>query len=194
MEDVQNFNPGELMNCISIVNQRIAKNYFKNASSYHHDLRDINLTYFNLLTKMLVSPIEMFKIYNSNLDFFKAQQDVWKQIFTASNNKESVPVIEPKKGDRRFLDAEWVANPFLNFLKQNYLLAEKLSEQIVDEVEIDPKIRRKLDFYIGQYMDAFSPTNFLLTNPEAMRLATETKGKSLWNGLHNLMKILRRER
>jgi len=190
MEDKKNFDLGELMNCITIVNQRIAKNYFKNSSSYHHDLRDMGLTYFSLVTKMLANPVEMFKIYNSNLDFLKAQQDIWKQVFMDSNNTENAPVIEPKNGDKRFLDAEWLTNPFLNFIKQNYLLAERLSEQIVDEVEIDPKMRKKLDFYVGQYMDAFSPSNFLLTNPEAMRLAIETKGKSLWDGLYNLMEDL----
>ncbi|HXU27340.1 MAG TPA: class I poly(R)-hydroxyalkanoic acid synthase, partial [Bacteroidia bacterium] len=190
MEDTQNFDLGELINCITIVNQRITKNYLKNSSSYHHDLRDMNLTYFNLVTKMLVNPVEMFKIYNSNLDFLKIQQDLWRQVFIGSNNKENAPIIEAQKGDKRFLDTEWVTSPFLNFIKQNYLLAERLSEQIVSDVEIDEKCRKKLDFYVGQYMDAFSPSNFLLTNPEAMRLAIETKGKSLWDGLHNLIKDL----
>ena len=190
MEEVQNFNLGELMNCITTVNKRIAKNYLKNSSGYHHDLRDMSLTYSSLLTKMLVNPAEMFRMYRSNVDFLKARQDAWRQIFMGSNNKESAPVIEPKKGDKRFIHSGWLTNPFLNFMKQNYLLAEKLSEQIVDEVAIDPKIRKKLGFYVGQYMDAFSPTNFLFTNPEAMKLAAETKGKSLWDGLHNLMKDL----
>ncbi len=187
MEGDGNFSIGEFINCINLVNQRITKNYFKNFSGYNHDLRDMSLTYYNLITKMLVNPAEMFKIYNSNLDFLKSQQDAWKSIFQDSKSSANVPVIEPKKGDKRFLNAEWCENPFFNFIKQNYLLAEKLSEQIVGDLEIDEKCQKKLDFYIGQYMDAFSPTNFLFTNPEAMRLAFETKGKSVMDGLNNLI-------
>ena len=194
MTDMQNFNVGELMNCITIVNQRVTKNYFKNFSGYHHDLRDISLTYTNLITKMLVNPAEIMKIYSFNLDFLKTQQEVWRKIFIDSNNQENSSVIEPQEDDKRFLDPEWIKNPFFNFIKQNYLLVEKLSLQIINEVEVDEKVRKKLDFYVGQYMDAFSPTNFLLTNPEALKLAMETKGKSLLDGLNNLLKDLEKGR
>ncbi|MHB8261755.1 MAG: PHA/PHB synthase family protein [Bacteroidia bacterium] len=190
MENEENFSLQELMNCMTIVSERTTKIYLKNFSSYHHDLRDMSLTYSSLVTKMLVNPKEMFKMYNSNLEFLKAQQEIWQKIFMGSNESETTAVIEPKEGDKRFTDSEWTSNPFFNFIKQNYLLAERLSEQIIGDVEIDEKCRKKLGFYVGQYMDAFSPTNFLFTNPEAMKLATETKGNSLWDGLNNLMKDL----
>ena len=190
MENEKNFSLMELMNCFILVNQRVAKNYLRNFSGYHHDLQDMSLSFQHLATKLLISPSEMFKIYNSNLDFLKAQQDVFKQIFIDAKDERSQPLIEPQKGDKRFIDAEWNKNPFFNFIKQNYLLAERLSEHIVDDIEMDEKNRKKLEFYVGHYMDAFSPTNFLFTNPEAMRLAMETKGKSLWDGLHNLINDL----
>jgi polyhydroxyalkanoate synthase len=190
MENEGIFSLQEFMDCITTVNQRVSKNYLKNASSYHHDLRDMGLAYSSLITKMLVNPAEMLKIYNANMGFLKAQQEAWHNIFMGSNEGQTTPVIEPQKGDKRFTDSEWTSNPFFNFIKQNYLLAERLSEQIVSDVEIDESCRKKLGFYIGQYMDAFAPTNYLLTNPEALRLAKQTNGKSLWDGLHNLMEDL----
>lgn len=186
MEVTQNLSLSELLNCITLVNQRITKNYIKNFSGYHHDLRDMGLTYSNLITKTLVNPAEMLRMYNSNLDFLKAQQEVFGKTILGIN-AENKQVIEPLKGDKRFSDSAWDNNPFFNFIKQNYLLSEKLAEQIVDEVELDDKSKKKLGFYVGQYMDAFSPTNFLFTNPGAMRLAYETQGKSILDGLNNLI-------
>lgn len=187
MENEKNFSLMELMNCFILVNQRVAKNYLRNFSGYHHDLQDMSLSFQHLATKLLISPSEMFKIYNSNLDFLKAQQDVFKQVFIDAKDEDTTPVIEPEKADKRFTDAAWTKNPFLNFIKQNYLLAERLAEQIVEDLEVDERNRKKLEFYVGHYMDAISPTNFLFTNPEAMRLAIETKGKSLWDGLNNFI-------
>jgi polyhydroxyalkanoate synthase len=189
MPGTENLSINELINCIVKVNQRVAGNYLRNFSGYHHDMCDITSTYSDFMNKLLVSPVEIGKVIKFNLDFFKAQQDIWINTFSNSNGG-SATVIEPQKGDKRFSDEEWHKNPFFNFIQQNYLLAERLSQQIIDEVEVDDKIRRKLDFYVEQYMSAFSPSNFLFTNPEVLKLAFETKGKNLWDGLNNLVKDL----
>ena len=185
MSGLQNFSINEIVNCIIKVNQRVTANYFKNFSGYHHDVRDIACTYSEFTNKLFANPLEVTKVINLNLDFFKAQQTIWMNLF---NNAESpAEIIEPQKGDKRFADEEWHENPFFNFIQQNYLLANKLSKQIIDEVEVDDKMRRKLNFYADQYMSAFSPSNFVFTNPEVLKLAVESKGKSLWDGLNNLI-------
>ncbi|HWY36611.1 MAG TPA: class I poly(R)-hydroxyalkanoic acid synthase [Nitrosopumilaceae archaeon] len=177
----------EFVNAVIQANQRIIRNYLKNYSGYHHDIRDIALTYSSLITKILVNPMEMMKIYNLNLDFLKTQQNLYQQIFLHPEEKNT-SIIEPEKGDKRFSGTDWNEYPLFNFLKQNYLLSERLSRKLVDEIEVDEKIRKKLDFYTAQYMDALSPSNFLLTNPEVLKLAGETNGKSLYDGFDNLVK------
>jgi polyhydroxyalkanoate synthase len=188
VKEILNFNLPELMISIIQANQKIARNYIKNYSGYHHDVRDIMLTYSNLFSKFIVNPSEYYKIYNINLDFLQAQQDIWRSLFVDSY--PSINVIEIEKGDKRFLDHEWNNNPFYNFSKQNYLLVSKLFRQIIDEVEVDDKTKKKLDFYTKQYIDALSPSNFLFTNPEALRLAIETKGQSVLDGINNLVNDL----
>jgi polyhydroxyalkanoate synthase len=136
-----------------------------------------------------MNPVEISKIMGFNLNFLKAQQDLWKRIYVDSNSDDK-PVIEPLKGDKRFLDEGWVNYSYFNFNKQNYLLAEKLSQQIIDETDMDDETRKKVNFCTGQIMDALSPSNFLFTNPEALKLAFETKGKSLLKGIKNLVKDL----
>ena len=44
-----------------------------------------------------------------------------------------------------------------------------------------------MDFYSRQFVDAMSPTNFLLTNPEVLRKTAETGGENLIKGLNNLL-------
>jgi polyhydroxyalkanoate synthase subunit PhaC len=44
-----------------------------------------------------------------------------------------------------------------------------------------------VDFYSRQFVDAMSPSNFLLTNPEVLRKTAETGGENLLKGLNNLL-------
>ncbi len=180
----------QLMNSMVHANQRIAQNYLKNASGYHHDVRDIGITYTKFFSKVVVHPISIFKIYELQLGYLANQQKIWQHVFLLSETSLNLPIIEPKKGDKRFYSADWTDHKWFNFIKQHYLLYSKLLCQIINEIEVDVKNRKKLDFYTGQYMSAFSPTNFLFTNPDALKLAIETNGKSLLDGIDNLVKDL----
>src|SRR5690606_22622341 len=57
---------------------------------------------------------------------------------------------------------------------------------LVEAANLEPQAKKKLAFYVRQYVDASSPANFAWSNPEALRLAAETKGDSLTRGLRNL--------
>jgi polyhydroxyalkanoate synthase len=188
MQEIPDFSLSSLFSTIIKMNQRVANNYLKNFSGYHHDLRDIGHTYFDLVTKLYVKPSEMIKISNFYMDYLIDRQAIWKKVFIESD--ENLIGNLSSNGDKRFTDLEWSKYPNFNFLKQNHLLLEKLTLKIIDEVEIDDKIRKKLDFYTEQYLSAFSPSNFLFTNPEVLKLALETKGKSLWEGFNYLVNDL----
>ena len=57
---------------------------------------------------------------------------------------------------------------------------------------VDEHTARKIDFYTRQFVDALAPSNFLLTNPEALRATIESRGQNLLNGLKNLLDDLDR--
>jgi len=194
MQNSKYFNIAELVNSFMHANQRVLHNYLKNISGYHHDLRDISSTYSELYTKMFVHPTDMIKIYSLNLDFFKKQQDLWSQLFLDANSGEIKEMIEPNKNDRRFIDSAWSNNQYFSFIKQNYLFLSNLSKLIINEIETDERLKKKLNFYTGQYINALSPSNFVFTNPEVLKLAIETQGKSLYDGLNNLVKDLEKGR
>ena len=56
----------------------------------------------------------------------------------------------------------------------------------------DDKAKNRLRFLARQYLDAVAPSNFAATNPEFIKLAVETKGQSITDGINNLTGISRR--
>lgn len=197
MPDTKDYNLQELMDDAAKAGQKITQNYFENLTGYFHDERDIANTYSNFITKLIANPTEVAKVQGTYFGFLKNQQDLWQQIIEhqSDGNKEYTPIISPEKGDKRFLAAEWNDAPhYFDFIKQNYLLFSKLATEIIDGVEIDDRTKRKLNFYTKHYIDALSPSNFIATNPEAIKLAQETKGESLKEGLKNLLKDIEKGR
>jgi len=94
------------------------------------------------------------------------------------------PVAQPDRGDKRFLDPDWSEDPYFDFLKQQYLLFTSWVEDIVDGADgLDPHERQKAQFFTRRLTDAMAPTNFLLTNPEALHETIETRGENLIRGL-----------
>ena len=55
---------------------------------------------------------------------------------------------------------------------------------------LDKKTAGKVDFYTRQFVDALSPSNFAMTNPEVLRTTLESGGENLLKGLENLLKDL----
>ncbi len=181
METTKEFTLTNWMEDLNKIVTKVTKNYFENFSAYNHDNRDIARSYFNFFSKVEINPQEVYKIQNFYTDFFKNQQ----KLLTSILSNESTPLISPDKDDKRFVAEEWTTYPYFNFIKQNYLLLEKLADKIIDNAELDEKVKKQFAFYNNQYMDLLCPANFLATNPEALKLAVDTKGKSLWNGLNN---------
>ena len=88
--------------------------------------------------------------------------------------------------DSRFSDGAWQENPFFMFIKQSYILFSEFVMAMTETLPLSIEEKKKLRFYTKFLVDAVSPTNFLMTNPEVIRLAVETKGQSLVKGLENL--------
>jgi polyhydroxyalkanoate synthase len=62
----------------------------------------------------------------------------------------------------------------------------------VDAVPGDERTKEQIRFGLRQFVDAMSPANFLLTNPEALQLARETNGQSLVEGMQLFFEDLAR--
>ena len=96
----------------------------------------------------------------------------------------SGPVPEPP-GDKRFADPTWQENAWYYFLRQRHLLFERLVRDLLDSAALDKGDRAKAEFLLGQLVDARAPTNFLISNPAAVKKAFETGGLSVLRGARN---------
>ncbi len=98
---------------------------------------------------------------------------------------------DPTPRDRRFANPLWETHPYFNYIKQQYLLSSEAMEKAIGDLEhLDAKDKKRVEYFSRQIIDMFSPTNFLGTNPEALARAVETDGRSLVDGLENLVRDL----
>nr|WP_308915308.1 class I poly(R)-hydroxyalkanoic acid synthase [Jannaschia sp. LMIT008] len=92
-------------------------------------------------------------------------------------------------GDKRFRDPLWRDHPWYSYLRQQYQVgAQAIHDTVVDLDGLSAADRKRVEFFSQQILDLFAPTNFLATNPEAMKRAVETEGESLVKGLENLVR------
>jgi polyhydroxyalkanoate synthase subunit PhaC len=95
--------------------------------------------------------------------------------------------------DKRFRDPEWRSNPAFSMLRESYLANAGFIADLIDKAQgVDEATKRKAQFFIKQAVDAASPSNFLMTNPAALREILRTGGESLVKGVENLAADLKR--
>ena len=113
--------------------------------------------------------------------------ETWGKVLGGVTAAPTDTTMERK--DRRFAAPEWSENPIFDTIRQTYL---RVSDQLlgtVDEIEnVDPEMREKLRFATRSFVDAMSPSNFALTNPQVLKRTIETRGENLLKGLANMLK------
>ncbi len=128
------------------------------------------------------------------------QHDWWKEYLALlqrtserMTGRDAAPYVSPPERDRRFRDTAWQENMVYDFIKQSYFVGARWMKMLVDgAAEQDASLEKKLDFYARQVIDALSPSNYLLTNPEVLRVLLETNGESLVKGIRNMREDIRR--
>jgi polyhydroxyalkanoate synthase len=140
--------------------------------------------HFNFLLE--TSPQEIQKIA---LDHFEEQQKLSVQIFSQILGNPVDPIVEAPKNDRRFQNPLWNSNPYFSYLQQSYLLFVDLIKKLAKNLDgLDYHTKMKMHFYMRQLIDALSPSNFLLTNPDVLDETLKTQGENLKKGYLNFLK------
>lgn len=146
--------------------------------------------FMDMTAKLMANPSQLMQ---AQLGFWQDYMTLWQNTTRRIMGVESAPVIETDPKDKRFADEAWKQNEIFDFIKQSYLLSSRFVQDVVTRVDgLDPASARKIDFYTRQFVDALSPTNFLMTNPQVLRKTAETGGENLIRGLNNLLGDLER--
>lgn len=116
--------------------------------------------------------------------WYERQWALWQRM--AGPQSPNPPETgDASPADRRFRAPEW-REPYFQWLSQSYLITAHWLETAAADVDMTPHEKRKTQFLVRQWIDSVSPANFALSNPEALKLAAETQGASLAQGLKNL--------
>ena len=169
---------GELLN-------RAIQKAGSNPQKAFDDELGIARAFFDAWVKMASDPAQLMQTQ------MKAWQDyatLWQNTLLTMAGQTPAPVIETQKGDRRFRHQDWHNKFLFDYLKQSYLIAARHLHQAMCSVHgLDESVAKKVDFYTRQYIDALSPSNFALTNPEVLHETARSGGKNLLKGFNNLL-------
>src|SRR5271168_1590774 len=103
--------------------------------------------------------------------------NMWQDVFKPGG--EGAQTVTSKPRDRRFRNEEWEKNLALRALMHSYMIGADWLRSLVDKGELDPADRKKVTFFTEQFIDASSPTNFAVTNPDVLKKTIETGGANL---------------
>lgn len=123
------------------------------------------------------------KLFAAQADLFNRYMELWTSTARRAAGEE-VPAAP--SSDKRFKDPAWSENPAFDVMRQSYLATADWMNGLVSSVEdVDPLTKRRAEFFTKLLTDAFSPSNFLASNPAALKALAETNGESLVKGMQN---------
>lgn len=140
----------------------------------------------SVMTSLAAQPDKMIQ---AQADLFGRYMQLWSS--TARQAAGEGP--DPAPVDKRFKDPAWSENPMFDMMRRSYLLTSDWMNGLIAGVEdVDPTLKRRAQFFTRLLTDAFSPSNFLASNPVALKALAETSGESLVKGMQNFAADLER--
>ena len=110
--------------------------------------------------------------------------NLWASTLQRLLGAPAALVAKPGRPDKRFSDAAWRDNPYFDFIKKAYELTTHWADDLITRAdEMNPHERDKAQFYLRQVTAALSPSNFVATNPELLRMTLRESGENIVRGL-----------
>ncbi len=103
-------------------------------------------------------------------------------------NELGQPMVD---NDNRFTDPSWHQWPF-SMLKEGYKANSTWWREATQVEGVSRHHNHMVEFFTRQITDTFTPSNWLITNPEALQKAQETQGQSLIQGYEHFAEDLRK--
>ncbi|GAB6049898.1 class I poly(R)-hydroxyalkanoic acid synthase [Hydrogenophilus islandicus] len=129
-------------------------------------------------------PVELSHLWGEALETTgRWQQFVWRRV---AGDAAAQPPFPPVADDSRWDHPAWQDHPLWAGLQQAYFGATRfIQDAIYAAPGVAERERRRAAFWHRVFANAWAPTNFLWTNPEAQRRLLASGGESLWQGVKN---------
>jgi polyhydroxyalkanoate synthase len=111
--------------------------------------------------------------------------------WSGSHGEEGEPAGRTLANDKRFADPAWLGNPVFFAIGQAYLAAGQLADDLLAAGQGEPVTDAKARLAADLIVAALAPTNYLATNPAALKRAFDTGGASAVAGARNFLGDLR---
>jgi polyhydroxyalkanoate synthase len=175
----------EAVRHISGESQTLLQNFMAR-QPHQLDALGLQQAYMDLTTALMKNPEKMVEL---QMQAWNSWVNLWMDTTSKMMGGQDKSAANKPKPDKRFKHDAWENNPFFDYIKQSYLLTAGTIQSIVNHAEgLDPKTAHKVGFYTKQFIDAMSPSNFLMTNPEVIEQTLQSKGENLLNGMKNFCK------
>jgi polyhydroxyalkanoate synthase subunit PhaC len=115
---------------------------------------------------------------------------LWQQFLRTGRQAEATASEAPQlpNKDPRLADPAWVSSPYFDMVRQSYNLMADYMTRLTDTVDgTDPRQKEKLRFITQGMVEALSPANFAMTNPQVVEKTLETGGENLARGLQFML-------
>lgn len=127
------------------------------------------------------------KLMEAQASLWASYGQIWQNAWLKALGQPAPSVVEPSRSDKRFKDKDWQENSVFDFMKQAYLVSVNWAQDMVAKADgLDPHTRQKAKFYVEQITNAFSPSNFPMSNPEVLRATLASNGQNLIDGMRRL--------
>jgi polyhydroxyalkanoate synthase len=93
----------------------------------------------------------------------------------------------PQRNDKRFNDPAWTENSFYKGMLQGYMAWSQSLQNLAEKAGFEAKEAGRAKFLLSQISEALAPTNFLFSNPTAIKAAMDSGGKTLLDGYQNFL-------
>jgi polyhydroxyalkanoate synthase len=131
------------------------------------------------------------KIAQLQADYLTDSMKLWEAYVSGAAAEQT----KEQGKDSRFASESWRENPGFDLLKQAYLLTSRYLMETTEGLDgLSPEMKAKARFYTRQFIDAMSPSNFLMTNPDVLNATVETGGENLLKGLEHMLDDISRGR
>lgn len=131
------------------------------------------------------------KVLDQGFDLMRQYMDIYNEAMKSLLNTSTAP--SSIEADNRFNDEAWQNHPLFKYVKNIYISNQKWIINILKQLDqIDPKDQHKVEFYTRQFMDAVCPTNFLFTNPAAIKETLASNGENLTKGADHFLEDIER--